>query len=82
MKARFLVAAVSMLFASAAFANNCPAMMKKVDDAIAAKPKMTDAQMADVKKYRDEGEAMHKAGKHTESAAAFTKAMAMLNIKP
>ncbi len=82
MKARFLLAAVSMLFASAAFANSCPTMMKKIDEAMAAKPKITDAQMAEVKKHRAEGEAMHKAGKHKESEAALTKAMAMLNIKP
>ena len=82
MKLYVPIAAALMLFTTAAFANSCPTMMKKIDDAMATKPKMTDAQMADVKKYRAEGETMHKAGKHTESAAALTKAMAMLNIKP
>ena len=82
MKARFLVAAASVLFTTAVFANNCPNDMKKIDEAMAKNPKMTDAQMAEVKKYRAEAETMHKAGKHTEAAAANTKAMAMLNIKP
>ncbi len=82
MKRFVSVGAALMLFMSAALANSCPTMMKKIDDAMAAKPKMTDAQMAEVKKYRAEGETMHKAGKHKESTAALAKAMAMLNIKP
>lgn len=82
MKARIFLAAVSMLFATAAFADNCPNDMKKIDEAMAKKPTLTEAQMADVKKARAEGEAMHKAGKHKESRAELQKAMALLNIKP
>lgn len=82
MKLYVPVAAALMLFTTAAFANRCPGDMKKIDEAMAKSPKLTEAQMADVKKYRAEGETMHKAGKHAESAAALTKAMAMLNIKP
>lgn len=82
MKTRIFLAAVSMLFATAAFADNCPNDMKKIDEAMAKKPTLTEAQMADVKKARAEGEAMHKAGKHKESRAELQKAMALLNIKP
>jgi hypothetical protein len=82
MKLYIPVVAALMLFTTAAFANNCPNDMKKIDEAMAKKPTLTAAQMADVKKYRAEGEAMHKAGKHKESAAELSKAMAMLNIKP
>ena len=82
MKRYVSVAAAAMLFATAALANNCPNDMKKIDEALAKNPKLTEAQMTEVKKYRAEAETMHKAGKHAESAAANTKAMAMLNIKP
>ena len=82
MKLYVPVAAALMLFATAAFAFHCPADMKKIDDAMAKNPKLTEAQMTDVKKYRAEGEAMHKAGKHKESRAELSKAMALLNIKP
>ena len=82
MKLRIFLAVATMLFTTAAFADNCPNDMKKVDEAMAKNPKLTEAQMADVKKYRAEGETMHKAGKHAESAAALAKAMAALNIKP
>ena len=55
--------------------------MKKIDDALAKNPKLTDAQMADVKKYRAEGEALHKAGKHQESIDTLGKAMKILNVQ-
>jgi hypothetical protein len=82
MKLYVPVAAALMMFASAAFGFHCPADMKKIDDAMAKNPKLTEAQMADVKKYRAEGETLHKAGKHQESVDTLAKAMAILQIKP
>ena len=82
MKLHVPVAAALIVFASAAFAFHCPADMKKIDDAMAKNPKVTEAQTADVKKYRAEGETLHKAGKHQESVDTLAKAMAILNIKP
>ncbi len=81
MKLRATVAAALFAVSSAAFAFHCPADMKKIDEAMAANPKLTDAQMAEVKKYRAEGEALHKAGKHQESVDTLAKAMKILNIK-
>jgi hypothetical protein len=71
----------AMLVAGTAFAFHCPADMKKIDDALAAKPQLTAAQMDEVKKYRSEGEAYHKAGKHQEAVDTLAKAMALLNVK-
>ena len=82
MKLRLAVAVSSLLFTTAAFAMHCPADMKRIDDAMAKNPKLTEAQMAEVKKYRAEGETLHKAGKHQESVDTLAKAMAILNIKP
>jgi hypothetical protein len=78
---RLTVAAAAMLFTTAAFAFHCPADMKKIDDALAKNPTLTAAQMADVKKYRAEGETLHKAGKHQESVDTLAKAMKILNVK-
>ena len=75
-----LLAALS-LFSATALARHCPADMKKIDEALAKKPTLTDAQMADVKKWRAEGEELHKAGKHPESEATLAKAMEVLKIK-
>ena len=76
---RIIVAVATLLFAAGAWAFHCPADMKKIDDAMAKNPKLTDAQMADVKKYRAEGEALHKAGKHQESVDTLAKAQKILD---
>ena len=49
--------------------------MKKIDAAMAG-AKLSAAQMAEVKKYRAEGEALYKAKKHQESVDTLAKAMA------
>jgi hypothetical protein len=72
----------ALMFASAsAFAFHCPADMKKIDEALAKNPKLSQAQLAEVKKQRADGEALHKAGKHQESVDTLGKAMKTLNIK-
>jgi len=76
-----LVMLVMALASGSAFAFHCPADMKKIDEALAKNPKLSSAQMAEVKKYRAEGESMHKAGKHQDSVDTLAKAMKILNIK-
>ena len=72
---------VALAFAtSTAFAMHCPKDMKAIDDALAKKPQLSAAQMEEVKKYRAEGEALHKAGKHQESVDTLAKAMKILGI--
>ncbi|MBK7657683.1 MAG: hypothetical protein IPJ28_00425 [Betaproteobacteria bacterium] len=77
---RIAAAAATMLFAGAALAFHCPSDMKKIDEALAKKPQLTEAQMKDVKKFREEGESLHKAGKHQESVDTLAKAMKILKI--
>jgi hypothetical protein len=82
MKIRNIVVAASLALASgAALAFHCPADMKKIDAALATNPKLSAAQMTEVKKYRSEGEALHKAGKHQDSVDTLAKAMKILDIK-
>ena len=78
-----LVAAAVVLAALAgpAFANSCPKHMAAIDAALAKNPKLSDAQMSEVKKYRAEGEAEHKAGKHAESEQTLAKAEKILGIQ-
>ena len=79
---RSLAMAVALLFASAtAFAFHCPKDMKEIDDALAKKPKLTEAQMKEVTKLRADGEALHKAGKHQESVDTLAKAKGILGLK-
>jgi hypothetical protein len=81
MKARLLVVVAALAFSGAAFARHCPADMKKIDEAMSKNPKLTDAQMAEVKQRRAEGETLHKAGKHPEAEETLAKAMQILNVK-
>lgn len=82
MKIRSIVVAISLALASsAAFAFHCPADMKKIDAAMSKNPKLTSAQASEVKKYRAEGETLHKAGKHQNSVDTLAKAMKILNIQ-
>ena len=81
MKLRAVVVAVALALASgSALAGACPKHMKVIDAALAS-AKLTDAQTAEVKKYRAEGETLHKEGKHSDSLATLAKAEKILGIK-
>jgi hypothetical protein len=73
--------AAAFFAAGSAMAFHCPADMKKIDEALATKPQLSASQMDEVKKYRAEGEVLHKAGKHQESVDTLAKAMKILNVK-
>lgn len=75
-----LVAASLVLASGTAFASQCPKDMKAIDAALAKNPSLSAQQMADVKKYRKEGEALHKAKKHQESVDSLAKAKKILGI--
>ena len=75
-----LVASVFALTSGVAYAGTCPKHMKAIDAALPA-AKLSDAQMADVKKYRAGGEKLHKEGKHADSLATLAKAEKILGVK-
>ena len=81
MKLRSIVVALSLALASSgAFAFHCPKEMKAIDDALAKNPKLSEAQMTDVKKFRAEGESLHKGGKHQDSLDTLEKAKKILGV--
>jgi len=81
MKKSNIAVATALLFAAtSAYAFHCPAEMKKIDAALAKNPKLEASQMAEVKKYRAEGEALHKAGKHQESLDTLAEAEKILGL--
>ncbi|HUF21968.1 MAG TPA: hypothetical protein VMP00_14600 [Burkholderiales bacterium] len=81
MKIRHLIAAALLSVAGTAFAFHCPADMKKIDEALAKNPTLSSAQLAEVKKYRAEGEKFHKAGQHGDSVETLGKAKKILGIE-
>jgi hypothetical protein len=72
--------AAALFAAGTASAFHCPKDMKKIDEAMAKNPPLTAEQTDEVKKYRAEGEALHKAGKHQESLDTLAKAEKILGI--
>ncbi len=81
MKLTHLLIAASLAASSTyAYAFHCPKDMKQIDAALAKNPQLSEADLAQVKKYRAEGEALHKAGKHQESVDTLGKAMKLLKI--
>ena len=80
MKLRVALLATALSFTGSAFAFHCPLEMKKIDDAMAKNPKLSSAQMNEVREYRAEGEKFHKAGKHEQALAALAKAEKILGV--
>lgn len=75
-----LIAATVAFTSSVALAFHYPGDMKKIDDALAKNPKLSAAQLAEVKKLRADGETAHNAGKHQDSVDTLAKAMKILGI--
>lgn len=75
-----LIALALSLSAAPTFAFHCPKDISKIDAAMKT-AKLSAADNAAVSNYRNEGEKLHKAGKHQQSVDRLAKAMAILKIK-
>ena len=72
---------LAMAWATPTVATECPTDMKEIDEALPkASKKLSAGDLEKVKKYRAEGEALHKAGKHQESIDTLVKAEKILGI--
>ncbi len=79
---RTVATAVVLAFVSTpALAGHCPKDVKLIDAALGKNPSLSSSQMSEVKKLRDEGNALHKSGKHGAALEALHKAMGTLGIK-
>jgi len=81
MAPKLALGAAALTLSTAALAFHCPADMKKIDEALAKQPKLSAGQLAEVRKFRQEGEALHKAGNHQASVDTLAKALKLLNVK-
>ncbi|HEX9809290.1 MAG TPA: hypothetical protein VGC25_06755 [Alphaproteobacteria bacterium] len=82
MLTRAILAAVAIvMFSGSAFASGCPGHMRTIDAALANNPQISAQQMAEVRKLRAEGEALHRGGKHAEAIETLTKAKGILGIQ-
>lgn len=75
-----ILAVAAALFATPAFAFNCPKDMAAVDEALKTAT-LSDADKAKVTELRAKGEEQHKAGDHAESVKTLGEAKTILGIK-
>ena len=75
-----MAAALSLALAGPAFASQCPKQMAAIDEALAKSPQLSEADLAEVKRLRAEGEELHKAGNHEQSEQALGQAQKILGI--
>jgi len=81
MKPSHLITALLLTFSTSVFAMHCPLDMQKIDAALAQNPSLSADELAQVKNLRAQGEALHKAGKHSESVNTLSEAMQILGIE-
>lgn len=84
MKSKLLVIIGALLMAPAAWAGSCPKLMVEIDEILVSKPDLDEETIIDedlnksVKQMRQEGEQLHKSGKHSESVDMLQRALKAL----
>lgn len=73
-------AAVLVVLCSPALAFQCPVDVGKIDAALAASPAISADQQTKVMELRNEGESLHKAGKHQKAVETLAEAKKILGI--
>ena len=68
----------TVLLCSPLLAMHCPAEMAKIDQLLQSDPPADTEVLAEVKRLRAEGEALHKAGDHAESVKVLEEALSLL----
>jgi len=71
---------LSSLLAMPVYAFQCPVAVYQIDVALQAETSLGADQLAEVKRLRDEGEQLHKAGKHGDAVAILAKAKELFSM--
>ena len=77
-KSLLLTSVVLFALSAPAMAFHCPADVAKIDAVLAAMPDISIAEVAEVTKLRNQGDAYHKAGKHQDAVDTLAEALAIL----
>jgi len=76
---KLVLGSMMMFFAAMASAHGCPGEMRAIDAKVPT-ANLPAADMSKVKALREEGEKLHKEGKHTESMKALAEAKKLLGV--
>ena len=79
LRVTLLTTAFAIAVAVPALANQCPSDIKKIDAAM-ANANLSQEQMGEVKRLRDEGQRLHEQGDHQRSMATLATAKQMLGV--
>ena len=80
MKKIVMILLSSFLITSYAYAGACPVLMKEVDAKLATAKELSEKQVAEIEKLRQDGEKAHNTGQHKESVKLLQEALTKLNI--
>jgi hypothetical protein len=81
MKRSLALGAITLFASGLAIAGHCPTHSKALDEALAKNPKLTEAQMKEVKDLKKKGDDAHKAGDHKTAMENLHKAMDIVGVK-
>ena len=70
----------SFLITSYAYAGACPVLMKEVDAKLATVTELSEKQVTEIEKLRQDGEEAHNTEQHKESVKLLQEALTKLNI--
>ncbi|WP_425912998.1 hypothetical protein [Pseudomonas sp. GWSMS-1] len=77
---RRLVAFIATaLLSTSLWAMHCPADIAKIDELLKTNPPSDATVLAQVQQLRTEGEALHKAGNHSQSVKVLGEALQLLD---
>jgi hypothetical protein len=76
---QLILGSALMVMAAAAWAHGCPGEMRAIDAKLPT-ANLPAADMSKVKALREEGEKLHKEGKHAESMKALAEAKKLLGV--
>ena len=76
---QLVLGSMMMIFSAMALAHGCPGEMRAIDAKLPT-ANLPAAEMSKVKALREEGEKLHKEGKHTESMKALAEAKKLLGV--
>lgn len=76
---RLVVFFATALLSTSLWAMHCPADMAKIDELLKTNPPSDATVLAQVQQLRSEGEALHKAGNHSQSVKVLGEALQLLD---
>lgn len=81
MKTLVIAIAVLVFVATPAMANQCPLLIKQINDAVDSRMAANDTAGSTARKLAQEAEALHKEGKHAEAVQKAEEAAKVIHLK-